>query len=429
MNTSTDNAKTFIKPFDETSRRLNLGNLHEMAEHLSELGEAIDKEIFAPNSQKAAPLFSLPQLAKLCGLSDDAMSRRLEKATALGLATGHLDGEEPAKKTRRSFSLKETREWVKACDVPYKRNDSSDAMVISVGFFKGGVGKTTLTVSLAQGLSLKGYRVLIVDLDPQGSASALQGLSPEHIATENTFVPLTVQPKLEDGTKNSNYSDSLQPLTTYWAGIDIVGANSELFGSDFELPMRQMNREPNFVFMEVLDKALKPLKDKYDFIIIDTPPSLSYVTLNAYWAADGIVMPLPPDGLPFASSIQFWNMFSDLSRHQQAKKEYSFLSVVPSMVDAQQSSTAVVMEWMKLAYKNHLSNVEIPATKAVKNSELTLQTVFDINKYVGSAKTYQRARDAYDKYVDEIETLTINQHWKYNESKSAHNAKESGEKA
>jgi chromosome partitioning protein len=410
------------QPLDTTSGRLNLGDLRVLSEHLTELGQAIDKEIFAPNSQKAPPNFTLPQLAKLCGLSDDAMSRKLEKATTLGLASGYLNGEEPVKKNRqirRSFTLKEAREWVNACGVAYKRKDPNDAVVIAVGFFKGGVGKTTLTVSLAQGLSLKGYRILVVDLDPQGSASALQGLSPAHVETKNTFAPICMPPSDE------HHSDTLNVLPTYWDGIEILPANAELFGADFDLPVRQMNREQNFVFLEVLHKALQPIKSQYDFILIDTPPSLSYVTLNAYWAADGIVMPLPPDGLPFASSIQFWNMFSDLSQNQKADKEYSFLSVVPSMVDSQQSSTGVVMEWMKLAYKNHLSNVEIPATKAVKNSELTLQTVFDINKYVGSAKTYQRARDAYDKYVDEIEASAINKHWKYNEKIS----KQIGEQA
>ena len=402
-------------PADTTPGRLRLSDLRTLATELNALGESIDQELLAPNKQKQSPVFTQQQLANLCKLSTDALSRRLDKAKALGLPTGYPANVDPTKTdklARRSFSLKEVRQWVSACNVPYKRKNANDAMVVSVGFFKGGVGKTTLAMSLSQGLSLKGYRVLLVDLDPQASATSMLSLSPAQVETKNTFMPACYP------VKDEEYSKTLLPLPTYWDGIDVVPANAELFGADFELPLRQMMQEPGFNFMNVLGDALEPLKPQYDFIIIDTPPSLSYVTLNAYWAANGIVMPLPPDGLPFASSIQFWNMFADLANLgplKAANKEYSFLSVVPSMVDSQASTTAVIMGWMKMAYKNFLSNVEIPTTKAVKNAELSRQTVFDINKYVGSAKTYQRARDAFDKYVDEIETLTVEQHWKHNE--------------
>jgi chromosome partitioning protein len=130
---------------------------------------------------------------------------------------------------------------------------------------KGGVGKTTTAMTLAQGLALKGHKVLVLDCDPQGSLTTLFGILPDTEVDESqTILPVCLG-------QESSIAPSIQ--NTYWPGLDLVCAAPLLFAAEFGLPARQM-RETDFEFWNVLNQALDDVRDEYDVIIIDTPPAL-----------------------------------------------------------------------------------------------------------------------------------------------------------
>lgn len=401
---------------------ITLDDIGQLGENLEALMDRIRDVIFKPDRSKKPPTFSLPQLAALCGLTDDSMLRRLEKAQERGLPAGTLPAAESSKsRPRRMFTVAEAQAWASAEGVPFIRPGGVRGCTIACGNFKGGVGKTTLAMSLAQGLSLRGYKILVIDFDPQGSLTSLYGLYPSQIDAANTFLPLTLPPL--DPAKAID-PDALQPTEdlapqpTYWPNIDLVAGSPELFSAEFYLPLRQMNRPrgSDFLFMEVLNRALdRGPRNDYDYIIIDTPPALSYVTMNAYWAADGIVMPVPPEGLDFSSSIQFWQMFRDLAHTAVSagaeSKRFSWINVVPSKVDNTKVHTKDALKWLQAGYRDYLSKSEIPDTGATNVAGMKMQTVYDISKYTGSHRTYARAREAYDRVVDEIDHLTRSKVW------------------
>lgn len=142
-------------------------------------------------------------------------------------------------------------------------------------------------------------------------------------------------------------------------------------------------------------------------IIIDTAPALGYLTVNAFMASDGLIVPLPPNALDFASSAQFWNLFSDLASNlvQSAglTKTFDFIHVLLSRVDASDAASSVVRSWISATYGEKLLPVEIPKTSVTSSSSAEFGTVYDISKYDGNLKTYKRARDAYDRVADLIE--------------------------
>jgi chromosome partitioning protein len=394
---------------------ITLGEIELLGSELQGLMDRIRGAVYKPTGQKVSPTFSLTQVAALCRLTDDSMLRRLEKAAERGLPTGSLS---PAKtdksRPRRTFSVAEAQEWVRAEGIPFVRPSGVRGCVISCANFKGGVGKTTLATGLAQGLSLRGYRVLCIDFDPQGSMTGLFGFDQTQVDGDDTFLPLTLPP--DNPRHKDTIQNSIRP--TYWPGVDLVPGSADLFAAEFYLPMRQMNvkQNPGFRFMDVLSQALdRGPRQEYDYIIIDTPPSLSYCTMNAHWAADGILMPIPPEGLDFSSSVQFWQMFADLAQSAAntggAEKTFSWISVVPSKVDNTKVHTTEVLKWLQTGYKGYLAKADIPLTAAVTVGGISLSTVYDISKYVGSQRTYARAREAYDRVVDEVDHLTRTKVW------------------
>jgi len=345
--------------------------------------------MLAPESKKSPPTFNSGRLAELCGLEMNQVQYLAKKGD---LPSGGRGGT-----SRREWTLAEARQWVRTIKFDTLRDAKrSAATTITVANFKGGVTKTTTAAALAQGLSLLGHKVLVIDTDPQGSLTTLFGVVPDtEVEVEQTILPMCT------GETDSIMS-AIRP--TYWDGIDLVAAAPVLFNAEFVLPARQKN-EPGFAFWRVLDAGLEDARDTYDIIIIDTPPSLSYITINALLAAEGIVMPLPPNALDFASSTQFWSLFGEVCKglfQAGENKKFSFVDIVLSRVDRADQVSLDVREWIVAAYGAKVLPMEIPKTSIAATASIGFGTVYDLDSSSAQAKTLKRARDAYDQLVNHV---------------------------
>ena len=336
--------------------------------HLSDVMlQKIRDEMLEPFPRKEPPLITSARVQEMCGIDKQRMAYVLKK--------GELpEGRQTRPGSPRSFSVAETIEWIKAELKPTKRQ--GPAKVLAVANFKGGVTKTTTSTLLAQGLAMRrGRRVLHIDLDPQGSATTLYGINPHaEVDASQTIMPL-----IEAYLNNESFDMRGLPAPTYWPNLDLIPSSTELFNAEFMLPARASAIDHAVRFEQVLHDGLASLKDEYDYIIIDTAPTLSYLTINAVFAADGVIVPVVPDMLSFASMVQFWHLFADLINGMKAfgderTKEFDFVDVLVTR-STPKPAAQVLQAWISQIYGSRVIPVEIPETDLARNTNMRFSTI------------------------------------------------------
>lgn len=395
---------SFKSKLPEVDRTVTLPDIAVYAKNLDSLMAKLRESILAPRPRKNTPVFTSAQVAEMCGIDRARLNYLATKEGG-----DHPPGELQGNGRSRQFTLAEARKWVqlesKIPPSPLLSGKSANASVLLTANFKGGSTKTTTTMCLAQGLSLRGRKVLLIDMDPQASLTELCGFYAEKEVTEDdSLLPFIYEPET---VKVSSLIQS-----TYWDGVDLIPAHPSLFSAEFHIPAmvaEYAKNDKTYRFWALLSKGLEEVRSEYDYIILDSAPSLSYLTLNALLAADAIVMPLVPESLDFVSSVTFWNLFSDLAESfvkLEKDKRYDFVSILLSKVDHSQNSSApVVRSWAQQAYGDWLHTIEVPASSVMSNGALAIQTVFDISKWDGGNRTLQRIRTPLEEYCAWIDSF------------------------
>lgn len=211
---------------------------------------------------------------------------------------------------------------------------------------KGGVGKTTSAINLATALALKGRGVLLIDMDPQGNATS--GLGEEKKRSSPTIYPVMVD--------DIPLSDAL--ITTKVAGLSLVPSNSELSGAEIELislPEREYR----------LRKALYTIRDRFDYIFIDCPPSLGLITVNSITASDYIIIPLQCEYYALEGLGELLETYSRAKRGLNPELELG--GVLLTMADFRTRLTEQVIKEVREYFHEKVFEAVIP--RSVKLSE------------------------------------------------------------
>lgn len=378
--------KTAVLP--KLNRSITMQEMGAFSDKLLILMQDIREQMLAPRPRKKAPAYTIGQVAALCGVDRTRINYLLGKEDC-ELPIGSLNG---AGKSR-AFTLGEAQEWVRAESGIPMRPEGMLGEVIVVANFKGGSTKTTTTMSLAQRLTLRGKTVLVVDLDPQASLTELCGMYAEQdVAEEDTVLPLVYGDE-----ENLGYAVK----ETYWSNLYVVPSATPISAAEFAIPKKVMENR-KFPFWRIIGDGLQPLREQFDYIIIDTSPSMSYLTINGLMAANGMVMPLVPESLDFISSTQFWGLFADLCRtfaDLEPNKVFDFVSVLLSKVDNGPSSAApIVRSWSQRAYGDWLLPVEIPLSSVVGSEAIEFATIYDVETWSGGKRTLDRIREPFDEF-------------------------------
>lgn len=218
--------------------------------------------------------------------------------------------------------------------------------VIAIVNQKGGVGKTTTAVNLTAALGLQGKKVLIIDADPQGNTTSGFGINKRDVAL-STYDLLIGDTRAETAKRSTTFKN-----------VDIVPANMDLAGAEVEL-IGVENRQDKLKF------AIALCRDSYDYIIIDCPPSLSLITVNALTASDTLLVPVQCEYYAMEGLSQL------LSSVRQVKRLYNqgleLEGVLLTMYDSRLNLTHQVVEELKKFFADKLYKTTIP--RAVRLSE------------------------------------------------------------
>jgi chromosome partitioning protein len=210
--------------------------------------------------------------------------------------------------------------------------------IIAITNQKGGVGKTTTTVNLAASLQAIKRKVLLIDMDPQGNATMGSGIAKNELTVTMNDVLLS-QPKIED------------VITSTKAGFDILPANSDLTTAE----VRLLNRTQREYFLR---EILRPLKERYDFIVIDCPPSLNILTVNALVAADSVLIPLQCEYFALEGLASLLKTIERLVR--TSNQNLVIEGILRTMYDGRNRLTLEVSEQLNKHFADKVYTTAIP---------------------------------------------------------------------
>lgn len=241
-------------------------------------------------------------------------------------------------------------------------------ITLSIVNNKGGVGKTTSAVSLAAGLAAGGQRVLLVDLDAQGSASLSLGLSRADLH------PGAAEVLLEGHQIRNAVRKSLVP------GLDILPGSMKLASADLALSDMK-GRET------VLKTALAPVLSEYDFTILDCPPSLGLLTVNALIAADYFIIPLTPDYLALEGLV---NLMEAVERIRAGiGKTAAPLGILLTLCDNRLNVTEEIGGMIRKHYGRLVFKTEVRVNVCLKEAPSFGKTIFDYDAASVGAECYR----------------------------------------
>jgi chromosome partitioning protein len=187
---------------------------------------------------------------------------------------------------------------------------TGQAKVIAFANQKGGVAKTTTTLNLAAAFAEEGHRVLCIDMDPQGNLTMSQGIDPDTLEV-SMFDVLVHDMSIREVIRRRE--------------VDVACSSIDLAGAEIAMSMK-IGRERS------LDKALREIREDYDFICIDTPPSLGLLTINALTAAHKVIVPVQCEYLSMRGLIQLQNTLSMI--RENLNPDVDIAGILPTMVDS-----------------------------------------------------------------------------------------------
>ncbi len=387
--------------------------LRSYARDMTAALKAMSESAFSPHELKTLRSFSSGEASYYLGVADGYLRKAHHD--------GRIQEVEMGAGNRRKYSVAQIADIrSKLAEsahkpeqfLPGRRSSNDEMQVWAFVNFKGGSGKTSSAIHVSHALALRGYRVLVVDCDPQASITTFFGYQPELDFFDSGSLYDVIRYKdRETGAGPVPLRQIIKK--SYFHNLDLAPGGIHVSEFETETPSA-LSRGELPVFFDKIREALKDVKDDYDIVIMDCPPQLGYVTLSAICAAQNIVMTIIPERVDMASAAQFLNMASSLTEvlHENAGvglfDNFKFLL---SRFDTNVATQVDLAEFMRELFGSAVMKSAFLKSSAVSEAGISQQTVLEVDlSAVKNRKTYERAIQSVHEITAEIEEM-IQKNW------------------
>ena len=371
-----------------------LEKINKLLEHTESLRRSFRNFNFSPdNIKRDERRYSLKEAQELVGRSYQAI-RDAEKDGRLIAPEIGLNGR------RLGFTLSEINKMRDTFGTRPRRSENDDPVILAIQNFKGGVSKSTVACHLAEYLAKQGYRVLIIDCDSQASTTTTFGYIPDEDIDESE----TLLPFLREE------AETLAPYVrkTYWDSLDLIPANLMLYQAEYELASH-----PSAGTFTLLREGIETIQNNYDVIILDPAPALGMVSLNVIYAANALLIPMPPAMYDFSSTISFLTMLKNsmesLEKHL-GPIEYKFVKILISRYDENKSAQQALVDLANDQFEGSVLAAKLRDSAEIASAGNRQRTVYELNGPITSSKVHNRCLNILDSVNKEVELL-IRRSW------------------
>lgn len=368
--------------------------------------EIMEEQSRLPDDVKQPKLYKMGDVEAMLGKSRKTIIAAEERgiiSETLKTAGGH-----------RYLTLKQINDLRAHFQIQKWRKPTDEPLVIASAVTKGGVGKSVNTVTFAHALAERGYRVLILDLDPQATTTSAHGYIPDHpdiglgkgIETEKTIVPFM---ELDEKTLKSAIRD------TSWDGLKLIASNLETYGLEYTLAGHMVRAgselERKRIFHR-LKKGIDTVKYDFDVVLLDAPPSFGFIPLSILVAADALLIPSPARMYDFLSTVQFFRMVREVMSEIDPGKEYKWAKVLITQYAPAKAGQQKFVSAMRKCFGDFPMNNIFYEAADIQNASNDFQSIFEYKK------ARKKTIDMISPIVDELEGL-IRSTWEPSQDASA----------
>jgi chromosome partitioning protein len=373
---------------------VSIQELEDLVHRSDEIIKHIKTHIFSPEGEKHfKKTFKIGEASTLIG-RHPATIREAEKQ-------GAIDANRTGNSSARGFTLTEINKARRHFNTLPRLGTDEEAAVLAVQNFKGGVGKTNIAVHLSQWLAIRGFRVLLIDLDSQASATTLFGYTPDmDIDADDTLLPF-----FEGQQRTMHYAIR----DTKIENLSLIPANLQVYNAEYMVAAKHSQR-PIYSY---LPQGVEDIKKDFEIIIIDPPPALGMLSINALVAATSLLIPMPPRMLDFTSSLQFFNMLhetlEEIQGHIGQQIDYDFVKLVTSKKKQRTSNEKYaraeddILDLAKKIFgREYMLDSIIYESTAIDNAACEFKTLFEIEGQTTSYKSYRTAIASIEAVCEEV---------------------------
>ncbi len=368
--------------------------IEELVNRAEALRRAFRDHNFTPDNVKLdIKRYTMKEAEELVGRSHQAIRDAEDD--------GRLERPEKGPNGRRQgFTLAQINRMRDVFGTRPTTTDEDEPIILAVSNFKGGSAKSTLSTHLAEYLARAGYRVLLIDCDSQASATSTFGYLPDDDLDEEH----TLLPYLRDEEDSLEYA--IRP--TYWDGLDLLPANLRLYQAEYELAH---NVTPETFSM--LREGIRDIAHRYQIIIMDPPPALGMISLNVMYAANALIIPMPPAMYDFSSTISFLTMLYEtmsVIEKRLGSVDYKFVKIAITRFDENKSAQTALVDLSESELGNALLTAKFKESAEIVTAGNLQRTVYELDRPTTSARVHKRCLNVLDTINGEIELL-IRKSW------------------